>query len=86
MTAIPGLSDAIERTIWNAVEDSIMWPVRKVIPILPGDYSDLELRPTGVLEVKLVQAKELKNKDLIGKSDPFVVLYVCPLRNRMEKS
>ncbi|MCD7463658.1 Synaptotagmin-5 [Datura stramonium] len=86
MTAIPGLSDAIEGTIRDAIEDSITWPVRKVIPILPGDYSDLELKPTGLLEVKLVQAKELTNKDLIGKSDPFAVLYVRPLRDRMKKS
>ncbi|XP_075076237.1 synaptotagmin-5-like isoform X2 [Nicotiana tabacum] len=86
MTAIPGLSDAIEGTIRDAIEDSITWPVRKVIPILPGDYSDLELKPTGVLEVKLIQAKELTNKDLIGKSDPFAVLYVRPIRDRMKKS
>ncbi|WMV32969.1 hypothetical protein MTR67_026354 [Solanum verrucosum] len=86
MTVIPGLSNAIEGTIRDVVEDSITWPVRKVTPILPGDYSDLELRPTGVLKVKLVQAKELTNKDLIGKSDPFVVLYVYPLRDKMKKS
>uniref|UniRef100_M1D0T2 Plant synaptotagmin n=1 Tax=Solanum tuberosum TaxID=4113 RepID=M1D0T2_SOLTU len=38
MTAIPGISDAIEGTIRDAIEDSITWPVRKIIPILPGDY------------------------------------------------
>ncbi|EPS63943.1 hypothetical protein M569_10838, partial [Genlisea aurea] len=86
ISAIPGIYDAIEGTIRDAVEDSITWPVRQVIPILPGDYSDLELKPVGTLEVKLVQAKELTNKDLIGKSDPFAVLYVRPLRNRMKKS
>lgn len=86
ISTIPGLSDAIENTIRDAVEDSITWPVRKVIPILPGDYSDLELKPVGTLEVKLVQAKELTNKDLIGKSDPYAVLYVRPLRDRMKKS
>ncbi|KAL0427196.1 UNVERIFIED_CONTAM: Synaptotagmin-5 [Sesamum latifolium] len=86
ISTIPGLSDAIESTIRDAVEDSITWPVRKVIPILPGDYSDLELKPVGTLEVKLVQAKELTNKDIIGKSDPFAVLYVRPLRDRMKKS
>ncbi|KAL6554548.1 Synaptotagmin-5 [Orobanche hederae] len=86
LSTIPGLYDAIESTIRDAVEDSITWPVRKVIPILPGDYSDLELKPVGVLEVKLVQAKELTNKDIIGKSDPFAVLYVRPLRDRMKKS
>lgn len=32
-----------QETIRDAVEDSITWPVRKVIPILPGDYRyDLE--------------------------------------------
>ncbi|GFP83597.1 synaptotagmin-5 [Phtheirospermum japonicum] len=86
ISTIPGLSDAIESTIRDAVEDSITWPVRKVIPILPGDYSDLELKPVGVLEVKLVQAKDLTNKDIIGKSDPYAVLFVRPLRDRMKKS
>ncbi|KAI9117715.1 hypothetical protein K1719_011881 [Acacia pycnantha] len=86
ISAIPGLSDAIEEAIRDAVEDSITWPVRKVVPILPGDYSDLELKPVGILEVKLVQAKELTNKDFIGKSDPYAVLYVRPLRDRIKTS
>ena len=29
---------SIQGTIRDAIEDSIMWPARKVIPILPGDY------------------------------------------------
>ena len=41
--------------------------------------SDLELKPVGTLEVKLVQAKELSNKDIIGKSDPYAVLFIRPL-------
>lgn len=40
----------------------------------------------GTLEVKLVQAKNLANKDLIGKSDPFAVLFVRPLRDRTQTS
>lgn len=48
--------------------------------------SDLELKPVGILEVKLVQAKDLTNKDIIGKSDPFAVLYIRPLRDRMKTS
>ncbi|KAJ8751832.1 hypothetical protein K2173_026026 [Erythroxylum novogranatense] len=86
ISAIPGISDAIEETIKNAIEDSITWPVRKIVPILPGDYSDLELKPVGMLEVKLVQGKELTNKDIIGKSDPYAVLFVRPLRDRMKTS
>ncbi|KAK7330044.1 hypothetical protein VNO77_24229 [Canavalia gladiata] len=86
ISTIPGLYDAIEGAIRDAVEDSITWPVRKVVPILPGDYGDLELKPVGILEVKLVQAKELTNKDIIGKSDPYAVVYIRPLRDRMKKS
>ncbi|KAH9315135.1 hypothetical protein KI387_023762, partial [Taxus chinensis] len=86
ISSIPGLAGVIEETIKVAVEDSLMWPVRKVIPILPGDYSDLELRTVGILQVKLVQAKDLLNKDLIGKSDPFAVLHIRPLRERIKKS
>ncbi|KAL4283673.1 hypothetical protein GQ457_16G004430 [Hibiscus cannabinus] len=86
ISTIPGLSDAIESTIRDAIEDSITWPVRKIIPILPGDYSDLELKPVGILEVKLVQARDLTNKDIIGKSDPYAVLYVRPLPDKTKKS
>ena len=43
-----------------------------------GSYSrsNLELKPVGILEVKLVQAKNLTNKDIIGKSDPYAVIFV----------
>nr|XP_015886685.2 synaptotagmin-5-like isoform X1 [Ziziphus jujuba var. spinosa] len=86
ISSIPGISDAIEETIRDAVEDSISWPVRKIVPILPGDYSDLELKPVGTLEVKLVQAKNLTNKDLVGKSDPYAVLFIRPLREKTKTS
>lgn len=49
-------------------------------------YSDLELKPVGTLEVKLVQARGLTNKDLIGKSDPFAIVYVRPLPDKMKRS
>ncbi|XP_057468438.1 synaptotagmin-4-like isoform X1 [Actinidia eriantha] len=86
ISAIPGISDAIEETIRDAIEDSITWPVRKIIPILSGDYSDLELKPVGLLDVKLIEAKGLTNKDIIGKSDPYAVIFVRPLRDRMKTS
>lgn len=49
-------------------------------------HSDLELKPVGTLEVKLVQARDLTNKDLIGKSDPFAIVYVRPLPDKMKRS
>ncbi|KFK42888.1 hypothetical protein AALP_AA1G051900 [Arabis alpina] len=70
ISTIPGLSEAIEETIRDAVEDSITWP----------------LKPVGMLEVKLVQAKNLTNKDLVGKSDPFAKLFIRPLREKTQRS
>ncbi|CAA0822769.1 Synaptotagmin-5 [Striga hermonthica] len=86
ISAIPGISDALEDTIRDAVEDSITWPIRKIVPIIPGDYSYLEVKPVGILEVKLIEAKELTNKDIIGKSDPFAKIYIRPLRDRTKTS
>lgn len=48
--------------------------------------SGLELKPVGTLEVKLVQAKNLTNKDLVGKSDPYAVLFIRPLREKTKIS
>eukprot|EP00850_Spirogloea_muscicola_P001715 SM000006S19480 [mRNA] locus=s6:1060114:1063979:+ [translate_table: standard] len=81
--ALPGISSTIDGLIRTAVTDSLLYPARIVIPLIPGDYKDLELRAVGQLEVKIVAAKSLLNKDLIGKSDPFVILYVRPIPSRM---
>lgn len=48
--------------------------------------SDLELKPVGKLDVKLVQAKGLANKDMIGKSDPYAVVFIRPLRDKTKKT
>ncbi|CAH1415548.1 unnamed protein product [Lactuca virosa] len=37
-----------------------------------------------ILEVNLIQAQSLTNKDLIDKSDPFVKLYTCNLHSMMQ--
>jgi hypothetical protein len=54
--------------------------------IISSFRSNLELKPVGTLDVKLVQAKNLLNKDLIGKSDPFAVVFVRPLRDKTKTS
>ncbi|KAL0311755.1 UNVERIFIED_CONTAM: Synaptotagmin-4 [Sesamum radiatum] len=86
ISAVPGVSTALEDTIRDAIEDSITWPVRKIVPIIPGDYSYLEVKAVGVLEVKLIEAQELTNKDVIGKSDPFAQIFVRPLRAKTKTS
>ncbi|GFP86004.1 synaptotagmin-5 [Phtheirospermum japonicum] len=65
LTAIPGLSDMIDDTVTSIVADMLQWPHRIVVPI-------------GGIPVDL-RANDLKNKELIGKSDPYVVVYIRPL-------
>ncbi|KAI5013508.1 hypothetical protein ZWY2020_035578 [Hordeum vulgare] len=80
LTAIPGLSDMIDDTVNSIVNDMLQWPHRVVVPLgVNVDTSELELKPEGKLSVTVVKAISLKNKELIGKSDPYVTLYVRPM-------
>ncbi|XP_074566673.1 calcium-dependent lipid-binding protein-like [Curcuma longa] len=80
LTAIPGLSDMIDDTVTSIVTDMLEWPHRIVVPLggVDVDVSELELKPQGKLTVTVVRANSLKNLELVGKSDPYVVLYVRP--------
>ncbi|XP_051143925.1 calcium-dependent lipid-binding protein-like isoform X2 [Andrographis paniculata] len=81
LTAIPGISDMIDDTVNSIVTDMLQWPHRIVVPVsgIPGDLSELELKPEGMLRVTVVRANNLKNMELIGKSDPYVVVHIRPL-------
>ncbi|CAH8388450.1 unnamed protein product [Eruca vesicaria subsp. sativa] len=53
-----------------------------VSPTSENDYSeqcDLELKPQGKLIVTVVRATNLKNKELIGKSDPYATIHIRPV-------
>ncbi|ERM96541.1 synaptotagmin-5 [Amborella trichopoda] len=81
ISAIPGLSDMIEDTVNSIVTDMLQWPHRIVVPIggVAVDTSELELKPQGRLSVTIVKANALKNMEMIGKSDPYVVVYIRPM-------
>ncbi|KAF5761466.1 putative C2 domain, calcium-dependent lipid-binding transcriptional regulator, plant [Helianthus annuus] len=81
LTAIPGLSDMIDDTVKTIVTDMLQWPHRIVVPIggLNVDTSDLELKPQGLVSLTIVKANNLKNMEMIGKSDPYVTAYIRPL-------
>ncbi|XP_038979230.1 synaptotagmin-5 [Phoenix dactylifera] len=81
LTAIPGLSDMIDDTVNSIVTDMLQWPHRIVVPLggVDVDLSELELKPQGILSLVIVKATALKNMEMIGKSDPYVVLYVRPM-------
>jgi Ca2+-dependent lipid-binding protein len=46
----------------------------------------LELHVVGELDVELIEAKNVKNTDVIGKTDPFVVLYVRQTKDKTKRS
>uniref|UniRef100_A0ACD5TWS0 Uncharacterized protein n=1 Tax=Avena sativa TaxID=4498 RepID=A0ACD5TWS0_AVESA len=81
LTAMPGLSDMIDDTVASLITDMLQWPHRIVIPLggVDVDISDLELKPQGKVTVTVVRGESLKNKEFIGKSDPYVVLFIRPM-------
>ncbi|KAM0935165.1 putative C2 domain, calcium-dependent lipid-binding transcriptional regulator, plant [Dioscorea sansibarensis] len=78
LTALPGISDMIDDTVNSIISDQLQWPHRIVVPLggQAVDTSELELKPQGRLSIVVVKASALKNMEMIGKSDPYVVLYV----------
>ncbi|WKA05600.1 hypothetical protein VitviT2T_023560 [Vitis vinifera] len=81
LTALPGISDMIDDTVNTIITDMLQWPHRIVVPIggMPVDTSELELKPQGKLTLTIVKANDLKNMEMIGKSDPYVVVHIRPL-------
>ncbi|KAL1322092.1 hypothetical protein HN51_067020 [Arachis hypogaea] len=81
LTALPGVSDMIDDTVNSIVTDMLQWPHRIVVPLggVPVDTSELELKPCGRVTVTVVQANDLKNMEMIGKSDPYVALHIRPI-------
>ncbi|TKY63788.1 Synaptotagmin-4 protein [Spatholobus suberectus] len=71
----------IDDTVNSIVIDMLQWPHRIVVPLggIPVDISELELKPQGKLALTIVKATNLKNMEMIGKSDPYVVVYIRPL-------
>ncbi|KAG0617318.1 hypothetical protein M758_5G181100 [Ceratodon purpureus] len=85
--ALPGVEKMIDNSIRTALMDSLVWPSRIVVPMIPGgDFSFLELHPVGELDVTLVEGKNIKNTDLIGKADPFVTLFVRQTKDKIKRS
>ncbi|KAJ7299878.1 hypothetical protein O6H91_Y124200 [Diphasiastrum complanatum] len=78
LTALPGLADMIKDLVESIVVDTLQWPHRIVVPIggVPVDLSELELKLQGCLHVTVIRAKSLKNMEFVGKSDPYVILYL----------
>lgn len=68
--SVPGLYRFVQETIKKQVATMYLWPRALEVPIM--DLSQAMKKPVGILHVKVIRAIKLKNKDLLGKSDPFV--------------
>ncbi|GAB4839593.1 hypothetical protein Ancab_029116 [Ancistrocladus abbreviatus] len=71
LTAILGLVDMIDDTVESIMTDTLEWPHRIVVPI--GGI------PVDTREIDSDYCESPKNMEMIGKSDPYVVLHVRPL-------
>ncbi|CAH9090202.1 unnamed protein product [Cuscuta europaea] len=71
--AIPGLHHFVQGTISKEVSKLYLWPQTIEIPILDESIGAVK-RPIGILHVKVLRARNLLNKDVFSKSDPYVKL------------
>ncbi|KAJ7967164.1 synaptotagmin-2-like [Quillaja saponaria] len=72
LMSIPGLYRFVQELIKDQVANMYLWPKTLEIPIL--DPAKALKRPVGILHVKVLRAMNLKKKDLLGASDPYVKL------------
>ncbi|KAI3917707.1 hypothetical protein MKW98_021469 [Papaver atlanticum] len=81
LTALPGISDMIDDTVNSIITDMLQWPHRIVVPLggVDVDVSELELKPQGNLSVTVIKANDLKNAEMIGKSDPYAAIFIRPI-------
>ncbi|GAV65991.1 C2 domain-containing protein [Cephalotus follicularis] len=70
--SIPGLYRFVQEAIKKQVASLYLWPQTLEIPIL--DALTVEMKPVGILHVKVVRALKLLKMDILGTSDPYVKL------------
>ncbi|KAJ9554812.1 hypothetical protein OSB04_009426 [Centaurea solstitialis] len=73
LMAIPGLYHFIQKLIKKQVASLYLWPQFLEIPILDASVGAAK-KPVGILHAKVVRANKLLKMDLIGTSDPYVML------------
>ncbi|XAR72705.1 hypothetical protein NMG60_11019436 [Bertholletia excelsa] len=72
LMSIPGLYRFIQELIKDQVAAMYLWPRTLEVPIM--DPATGMQKPVGILHVKVLRAINLRKKDLLGASDPYVKL------------
>ncbi|KAJ7265830.1 hypothetical protein O6H91_Y403100 [Diphasiastrum complanatum] len=84
LMAIPGLYTFVQEFIKEQVSGMYLWP--KTLEISVIDDPTAEKQPVGILHVKVIRATNLRKKDLMGKSDPYVTLSLGEGKLRKKKT
>ncbi|GMH23654.1 hypothetical protein Nepgr_025497 [Nepenthes gracilis] len=82
--SIPGLYRFVQEKIKDQVGNMYLWPHTLAVPIL--DPIKAMRKPVGILHVKVLRATNLKKKDLLGASDPYVKLKLTEGRSPSKKT
>ncbi|KGN61930.1 synaptotagmin-1 isoform X1 [Cucumis sativus] len=72
LMSIPGLYTFVQERIKDQIASMYLWPKTFKIQIL--DSAKAYKKPVGILHVKVVKAMNLRKKDLLGASDPYMKL------------
>ncbi|TKY75495.1 Synaptotagmin-1 protein [Spatholobus suberectus] len=72
LMSIPGLYKFVQEFIKDQVANMYLWP--KTLEVQVIDPTKAFKRPVGILNAKVLKAMKLKKKDLLGASDPYVML------------
>lgn len=75
ITAIPGLDTWFFYFITEILAAQIVLPEKILVPLIEGDLSQLD-KPQGLLLVELIEASNLTDTDMFGKTDSYVKMYV----------
>ncbi|XP_023512910.1 synaptotagmin-1-like isoform X1 [Cucurbita pepo subsp. pepo] len=72
LMSIPGLYTFVQERIKDQIASMYLWP--KTLKIQIMDSAKAFKKPVGILHVKVVRAMNLRKKDLLGASDPYLKL------------
>lgn len=73
LMAIPGLYGFVQDLIKEEIAKLYLWPKTLEIAIL-DDSTAVVNKPVGMLQVKVINGRNLKKADVMGLSDPYVTL------------
>lgn len=89
LSNIPGFEGWLTDLVHDSLSETMVWPNEMIIHLdADPENAEANKHPKGVLTVRIIEAKDLQNKDLFGKSDPMATVWLNKpkLKTRTKKS